>query len=65
MSDLTLKTTRFKIKNTIFEIVGTSFGKQGVWNATDTIKNLDNNQRKTFKRSELIVMLDKYKAEFI
>lgn len=65
MSDLTLKSTRFKIKNTIFEIVGTSFGEEGVWNAIDTIKNTGNNEKKTFKRSELIVMLDKYKAEFI
>lgn len=65
MKELTLKSTKFKIKNTIFEVVGTSSGEDGVFNAIDTVKNLTTGSKKTYRRADLMILIEKYKAEWI
>jgi hypothetical protein len=65
MKELTLKSTKFKIKNTIFEVVGTSFGEDGVFNAIDTVKNLKTGNKKTYRRADLIILVEKHQAKWI
>jgi len=60
-----LKSGKFQIKETIYEVVATSIGDSGVYNAIDTIQNLTTKEKKTMRRAEVLTMVKKYNGKFI
>ena len=65
MNDLSLESRQFKIADTIYEVVATKTGKQGVYNAIDTVVNTNTKERETMRRADLIIMMKKYNAKFV
>jgi hypothetical protein len=63
--ELVLKTNKFIINDTLYEVISTSIGEVGIYNAIDTVRNLKTKQIKTYRRADLVIMLKKYDAKFV
>tara|TARA_Y100000758_G_C15732462_1_gene305240 strand:- start:101 stop:322 length:222 start_codon:yes stop_codon:yes gene_type:complete len=61
--DLSLNTICFKINDVNYKIVGTEKGKtNSIYDAIDTVVNLDSGKRKKMRRADLNIMLYKFNA---
>ena len=64
--DLSLNTKDFEINNTHYSIRGTKQGKTNrVYDAIDTVKNMNNGAVKQMRRADLNIMLNKFKVKFV
>lgn len=61
--DLSLNTRFFKIADTVYEVIGTEVGKNGVYNAIDKVRNNNTQEIKKMRRAELNILINKYKAK--
>lgn len=60
--DLSLNTNTFLIDGVVYKVVSTSYGKDGLYNAIDTIKNTQTQQSQKYRRAQLNILLNKFNA---
>ena len=60
--DLSLNTNTFIIDGVVYKVIGTSYGKDGLYNAIDTVKNTDTQTSYKYRRAQLNILLNKFNA---
>ena len=63
--DLSLNTNTFSIDGVVYMITSTSCGKDGLYNAIDTIKNTKTQSSQKYRRAKLNILLNKFNAKLV
>lgn len=63
--DLSLNTNTFTIDGVVYMITSTSCGKDGLYNAIDTIKNTQTQRSQKYRRAQLNILLNKFDAKLV
>ena len=63
--DLSLNTNTFSIGGVVYMITSTSCGKDGLYNAIDTIKNTKTQSSQKYRRAKLNILLNKFNAKLV
>lgn len=63
--DLSLNTNTFSIDGVVYVITSTSCGKDGLYNAIDTVKNTQTQTSQKYRRAQLNILLNKFDAKFV
>ena len=63
--DLSLNTNIFSIDGVVYKVISTSYGKDGLYNAIDTIKNTQTQRSQKYRRAQLNILLNKFDAKLV